>query len=128
MVRVGLTGGIASGKSQVARIFKKLGAYVIDAETRQGLTALMVAAQAGHLDSLGTLIAAGADINGTDQHDQTALIHAAEGGHPDTVAELIRRGADVNARSARGGTALAVAVSQNHTAVVELLRQSGVKE
>lgn len=32
MIRVGLTGGIASGKSQAARIFKKLGAYLIDAD------------------------------------------------------------------------------------------------
>lgn len=32
MLRVGLTGGIASGKSAVARIFRKLGAHVIDAD------------------------------------------------------------------------------------------------
>lgn len=32
MLRVGLTGGIASGKSTVARIFRELGAHVIDAD------------------------------------------------------------------------------------------------
>lgn len=32
MFKVGLTGGIASGKSLVARIFKALGAHVIDAD------------------------------------------------------------------------------------------------
>jgi dephospho-CoA kinase len=32
MILVGLTGGIASGKSEVSRIFKKLGAYIIDAD------------------------------------------------------------------------------------------------
>lgn len=32
MLRVGLTGGIASGKSSVARIFAQLGAHVIDAD------------------------------------------------------------------------------------------------
>jgi len=32
MIFVGLTGGIASGKSEVSRIFKKLGAYIIDAD------------------------------------------------------------------------------------------------
>ncbi|MBI5042786.1 MAG: dephospho-CoA kinase [Nitrospirae bacterium] len=32
MILVGLTGGIASGKSTASRIFKKLGAYVIDAD------------------------------------------------------------------------------------------------
>ena len=32
MIRVGLTGGIASGKSLVSGIFKELGAYIIDAD------------------------------------------------------------------------------------------------
>lgn len=32
MILVGLTGGIASGKSEVSRIFKKLGAHIIDAD------------------------------------------------------------------------------------------------
>jgi dephospho-CoA kinase len=32
MLLVGLTGGIASGKSLVARVFKDLGAYIIDAD------------------------------------------------------------------------------------------------
>ena len=32
MLLVGLTGGIGSGKSQVAQIFKQLGAYLIDAD------------------------------------------------------------------------------------------------
>ncbi|MDA8424068.1 MAG: dephospho-CoA kinase, partial [Nitrospiraceae bacterium] len=32
MLKVGLTGGIASGKSLVARVLKDLGAHVIDAD------------------------------------------------------------------------------------------------
>ncbi len=32
MILVGLTGGIASGKSTVSRVFRSLGAYVIDAD------------------------------------------------------------------------------------------------
>ncbi len=32
MILVGLTGGIASGKSAASKIFKKLGAYIIDAD------------------------------------------------------------------------------------------------
>ena len=32
MLLVGLTGGIASGKSLVARVFKDLGAHLVDAD------------------------------------------------------------------------------------------------
>ncbi len=32
-MRVGLTGGIGSGKSEVARIFESLGAYIVDTDT-----------------------------------------------------------------------------------------------
>ena len=32
MIRVGLTGGIASGKSQVSQVLRDLGAYIIDAD------------------------------------------------------------------------------------------------
>ncbi len=37
MLLVGLTGGIASGKSLVARVFKELGAHIIDADRRRFL-------------------------------------------------------------------------------------------
>jgi dephospho-CoA kinase len=33
MLKIGLTGGIGSGKSAASKYFKKLGAYVFDADT-----------------------------------------------------------------------------------------------
>jgi len=37
MIVVGLTGGVATGKSTVAKLFKQCGAIVIDADERTGL-------------------------------------------------------------------------------------------
>ena len=34
MIVIGLTGGIGTGKSEVARILEEIGAYIIDADTR----------------------------------------------------------------------------------------------
>lgn len=46
MLRVGLTGGIASGKSTVARMFAKLGCFVIDAD--QIVSSLYQRDKSGH--------------------------------------------------------------------------------
>jgi len=64
MRRIGLTGGIGSGKSTVARLFQALGAHVIDADAvarevvapgSDGLAALVEAFGAGILTADGSL-------------------------------------------------------------------------
>ena len=64
MLKVGLTGGIASGKSQVASFFKNLGIHVSDADRishtltapgRAGLAALVQALGRDILDAQGNL-------------------------------------------------------------------------
>ena len=64
MLKVGLTGGIASGKSQVASVFERLGVTVCDADRishaltgqgQPGLTALVQALGQGVLDAQGGL-------------------------------------------------------------------------
>lgn len=64
MLKVGLTGGIASGKSQVASFFKSLGIHVSDADRishtltapgRAGLAALVQALGQDILDAQGSL-------------------------------------------------------------------------
>lgn len=78
MIRVGLTGGIGSGKSEVARMLARLGAVVIDADTlareavapgTPGLAAVLaefgptVLGEGGSLDraALGRIVFADAD-------------------------------------------------------------------
>lgn len=64
MLRVGLTGGIGSGKSEVARLFAERGAYVVDSDVlarevvapgTPGLAAVVAEFGAGVLDEHGAL-------------------------------------------------------------------------
>ncbi len=69
--------------------------------TRDGETALMLAARTGSVDVASKLLAAGADVNAREAwRDQTALMWAAEGAFPALVDLLIEHGADVRARAA----------------------------
>jgi hypothetical protein len=66
---------------------------------------LVKAAEAGELEKVQELLAAGANPNGKDGRELTALSCAASEGHPDVVEALLAGGADVNAVT-WSGTAL----------------------
>jgi dephospho-CoA kinase len=98
MVRVGLTGGIGSGKSTVARALARRGAVVIDADAiarevvepgRPGLTAVVERFGAGILDGEGRLdrpkLAALVFENAAALADLNAIVH------PLVAAETARR-------------------------------------
>ena len=71
---------------------------------------------------VNVLIAAGADVNATDNRGSTALVGAASSGNADSVKALIAAGAVVNAG------ALKAAYSQRQAHVVKLLKAAGAKE
>jgi len=88
----------------------------INTKGADGMTALLLAAEAGNSDSVKALIAAGADVNAKDKNGETALMKAVLL-HPDThkpdlksVVALIAAHADVNAKDKNGFTALNNAV------------------
>jgi dephospho-CoA kinase len=66
-MRVGLTGGIGSGKSEVARIFEELGAFIVDTDV------LARAAVAPHSDGLMAIARAWPGVIRDGALDRTAL-------------------------------------------------------
>jgi dephospho-CoA kinase len=66
-MRVGLTGGIGSGKSEVARIFEELGAYIIDTDV------LAREAVAPHSDGLMAIGRIWPNVVNAGQLDRNAL-------------------------------------------------------
>ncbi|MDM7986245.1 MAG: ankyrin repeat domain-containing protein [Smithella sp.] len=97
----------------------------VNVKDEAGLTALMIAAINGRVQTVDLLIAKGADVNVEDKVGETALMKAAMNGHQQTVDLLIRRGADVNVEDNYGKTALCWAEFYKQTAMIELLKANG---
>lgn len=70
---------------------------------------LICAAWYGDEQTVGTLILAGANINGTDEAGQTALYRAASRCHEEVVRRLLRENANVEICDVTGATALCAA-------------------
>ena len=89
------------------------------------VSALIIAAQEGHVDVVRTLLTAHVDPNRRDAEGKTALYWAAAEGHDDVAALLIAHGADVHlAEYSQGKTPLHVAASAGHSKVAMLLSSS----
>lgn len=98
----------------------------VNARDPDGMTALMLAAQAGQRDLAASLLDRGADVNARTPLGITALMLAAEEGRGDIAQLLIAKGADVNARSEkRHMTPLMWAAMSGKRDVAELLVASG---
>lgn len=61
-----------------------------------GVTAVHVAAQGGHLETVKILIQAGADVTVLDDEDRSALLLAVKGNYGDVAIALVEGGADPN--------------------------------
>jgi len=61
-----------------------------------GVTALHVAAQGGHLDTVNILVEAGATVTVEDDEKRTGLLLAIKGNYGEVAVELVRAGADPN--------------------------------
>ena len=75
-------------------------------KVKGGFTPLMFAAQAGALDSVRVLLAAGADVNEGTPDDGSPLVLASFNGHEKVALFLLEKGADPNATDGYGLTPL----------------------
>jgi ankyrin repeat protein len=75
-----------------------------------GLTALLFAVRQGDLESVKTLVAAGADVNATDPVKISPLVVAINNAQYDVAAFLLEKGADPNIADSTGKAALYAAV------------------
>jgi len=98
---------------------------LVNLATKDGKTALMVAAAAARTDLARALLAAGADVNAANARGGTALMYAATEGTPETVATLLAHGAAVNTRAENGWTAVTLASATGQAAVVRQLLEAG---
>lgn len=97
----------------------------VNAKDKDGNTALIRASASGDVDSVTSLIVAGADIEGRGKYGMSALIAAAHKGKTDCVKTLVAAGANINAESNGGRAALAWAAELKHTDNVKILIAGG---
>jgi len=86
--------------------------YVYFPKTKGDFTALMFAAQAGELESVMQLLAAGADVNESTPEYGNALLLAVVNGHEEVALYLLEKGADPKFTDGYGMTALHWAVQE----------------
>ena len=89
--------------------------------------ALLIAARAGDLKKVKSLVNDGVDPDVTSVNSYTALAYAAAGGHLEMMQFLIEKGADVNKPSRFKKTPLCVVVGTPHLDAAKLLVSKGAK-
>ena len=87
-----------------------------------GTPAIVLAAAEGHLDTVRTLVARGADVNAEDMASWTALHAAARNGHKEIVSFLLQHGATSKPATWYNPTPVYVAEKTNHPDIVKMLQ------
>jgi ankyrin repeat protein len=117
-----------NGHSEVIQRFIERGAATINDNASGGVTALMMAARNGSLDSVTTLTKAGALVNSADNAGKTPLMYAAEYGNVQAATALVTAGADLALRDRSGLSAMAYARRNGHTAMISYLASVAAPE
>lgn len=119
----------AAVRGDVARIREVLDATpdLLNAQSREGWTALQLAAYFGHANAVGFLLDRGADVGArsTNEMANTALHGAIAGKRAEIVPLLLEHGADREATDSGGNTALHLAAHEGVPEIVEVLLRRG---
>jgi ankyrin repeat protein len=102
-----------SAQQEFAKFRFNLATMVNTVLPRGRMTALMMAARQGSLESARVLVDKGADLNLTDPDGTTALVLAIINGHFDVAALIAERGASPELADSSGMTALYAAVDMH---------------
>lgn len=100
----------------------------INAKNKDGVTALLLAAQNGHLEVVNVLLEAKADPNIADADGDTALLLAVESGAAEVVQALLKAGASLQHKNTQGKTALMIANDNGLPTVIKILQDAGTAE
>ncbi|KDO16625.1 hypothetical protein SPRG_17869, partial [Saprolegnia parasitica CBS 223.65] len=90
-----------------------------------GPSLLVLAARAGDLEAVDSLLVVGLDVNAIVAQDTTPLITAVQSEHTEIVRSLLRHGADPNVAPPSGVTALQEACRHGLTDIVTALLEHG---
>ncbi|PAA86319.1 hypothetical protein BOX15_Mlig015951g2, partial [Macrostomum lignano] len=99
----------------------------VDLSDKDGSTALMLAADAGHHELIEKLIKHDASVNAQDSLGRTALTRACNAGHVRVAKSLIDSGANASHRDNQGLTCAQLAENRGHTEVLRLLESTSLR-
>lgn len=91
-----------------------------------GMTALVAATKANHVETARVLIEAGADVNAQDDIQDSAYLYAGARGHDEILLFTLENGADLKSTNRFGGTALIPASERGLLSTVQILLEAGV--
>ena len=117
----------SDGHLHIAKTMLGKGKVDVECQSLSGGTAVMFAAQGGHLDVLKYLRSMGADLEARDFGASTPFLEAARGGRLGIIDYLAGTGkCDVTVRDSQGWTALHAAACYGYLDCVKVLLQKGL--
>ena len=119
----------ADGHLHIAKILIEKGKVDLECHSLSGGTALMFAAQGGHVEVMKYLCSKGADVDARDYGGSTPFLEAARAGRLASIEYLSGTGkCNISVRDSQGWTALHAAACYGFLECVRVLVQKGLSK